>query len=78
MKIIVHLTHVEETTLTDEIGRFFNLESLGTFPSPKCVNITIREERELEIIKEGLGYGPVHQQWTVKVVLHQLLTFYNF
>ena len=78
MKIIVHLTHVEQATLTDEIGRFFDIESLGTFPVPKCehcehtsdetdsVNITIREERELEMIKKGLDYDPVHQQWTVK------------
>ena len=69
----VYFTTIGYTTINDDINKYFNIENLGTVPpSAKCTDcnrnlnpdITIREEREIRMIKKGLNYDPTQCKWT--------------
>jgi hypothetical protein len=59
------------------LGRFFNVENLGTECTPKCggckcgkcptrgKEFTIQEELELSLIQDGLKYNDNEKHWTV-------------
>ena len=62
-------------TIKDELNKYFTVESMGTFNSRKCSsclstinvdNISIKEEKELDLIKEGLNYDATSHSWSVE------------
>ncbi len=67
------VTEIE--SLKGSLDRFFDIESLGTSCEPKCGNCkcgkcpignkmyTIREERELKLIQDGLRYDSEQELW---------------
>ena len=70
----VYLTHMSCLNVKQEIGKFFELESIGTLPNINCEScdrdndelaITIKQNKELKMIKEGLHYNAMENQWYV-------------
>ena len=68
----------ENRHLKEELDIFFNVDSLGTSCVPKCgscrcgkcapgcKNMTLQEERELTMIKDGLHHDLVQKEWTTQ------------
>ena len=68
----------EKRLLKEELDIFFDVDSLGTSCVPKCgscrcgkcapgcKNMTLQEERELTMIKDGLHHDPVQKEWTMQ------------
>ena len=64
--------------IKNELDLFFNVESLGTHCIPKCGEcrcgkcapgsrrISLQEERELKMIKDGLRHDPEQNVWTIQ------------
>ena len=75
MNIEAYLTSIGHSSVQDEISRYFDVENLGTIPHAnlkfsnceKDVNpdITIKEQRELKLINDGLNYDMEQRRWTV-------------
>ena len=68
---------VDTKTVKEDFDNFLNIESLGTYCQPKCggcrcghcspgnANCTLKEERELRMIEDGLEYSKTEKKWTV-------------
>ena len=68
----------ESDLIQRNMAQFFYIENMGTCCSPKCgecrcgtwsdeyKNITIRQEREMNLIHRGLHYDKEKQYWTVE------------
>ena len=66
------------TSVKDELRNLFSIENMGVSCEPKCDSCqcgkcisgsqicTLKEERELLLIKEGLSYDHVDQKWSCK------------
>lgn len=68
---------LKASRLSDDIEKFLDIDSLGVQTKPKCGgckcgtcslgnrNCTLKEERELQLIKEGLTLDKDQKRWTV-------------
>ena len=80
----LHIDKVEidkEDGLKAAMDKFYNLEGLGIQFTPLCggcrygrcpvgsKKCSIKEERELQMIEDGLSYNRVKKQWTTTYLL---------
>ncbi|XP_062602451.1 uncharacterized protein LOC134264167 [Saccostrea cucullata] len=73
---IIEPIRLNHESLKNAVDNFFDIEGLGTHCVPKCGSCrcgkcppgngsyTLKEERELHLIKEGLQYDEVGKNWT--------------
>ena len=73
-----NITFSCNASIKDELGKFFTIESMGVSGEPKCgscrcgncisgnQNCSLKEERELMIIQQGLSYDHINQKWSCK------------
>ncbi|XP_062605795.1 uncharacterized protein LOC134267606 [Saccostrea cucullata] len=73
---IIEPIRLNHESLKNAVDNFFDIESLGTHCVPKCGSCrcgkcppgngsyTLKEERELHLIKEGLQYDEAGKNWT--------------
>ncbi|KAK3089754.1 hypothetical protein FSP39_006215 [Pinctada imbricata] len=70
--------HVVDTeTLQEKFDHFFDIESLGTYSTPRCGgckcgncgpgsgNFTLEEEKELHLIENGLSFDDKNKCWVI-------------
>lgn len=72
-----YIEPVAKSRTKDDLEYFFSIERLGISCSPKCSgckcgncaygnkDYSLKEEREMELIKKGLQYDDESKQWTV-------------